>query len=78
VTRRGSGPDAVRVPPDVHEELEAVRLSGLTNMIDRAAVVRFATAMGYEACVRWVGEPRDLYARGVPHGFEVDVGPEGR
>jgi hypothetical protein len=33
---------AVRVPPAVREGLEAVRLSGLTNMLDRPAVARIA------------------------------------
>lgn len=69
MTARQTGGDAVRVPPEVHEGLEAVRLSGLTNMLDRPAVERIANEMGYAACVRWVREHRDLYARGVFHGF---------
>ncbi len=69
--------DAVRVPPDVREGLEAVRLSGLTNMLDRPAVARIAAAMGYEACARWARDHRALYARGVFHGFEADDGREG-
>lgn len=72
MTARQTGGDAVRVPPDVHEGLEAVRLSGLTNMLDRPAVAGIAAAMGYEACARWVREHRDLYARGVFCGFEID------
>ncbi len=65
---------AVRVPPDVREGLEAVRLSGLTNMLDRPAVARIAAAMGYDACARWVLEHRGLYARGVFYGFEAEDG----
>ena len=76
MTRRETGPAAVRVPGDVHAGLEAVRLSGLTNMLDRSAVARIAAAMGYEACARWVRDHRDLYARGVFQGFEVDGGQE--
>ena len=72
MTHRETGPDAMRVPPDVHEGLEAVRLSGLTNMLDRPAVARIADAMGYEACARWVRDYRDLYARGVFRGFAAD------
>jgi Domain of unknown function (DUF5049) len=67
--------DAVRVPVDVREGLETVRLSGLTNMLDRPAVARIAAAMGYEACARWVREHRALYARGVFHGFAIDEDP---
>jgi hypothetical protein len=71
---REAGPAPVRVSPEVHEGLEAVRLSGLTNMLDRPAVARIAASMGYEACARWVRDNRGLYARGVFHGFEVDGG----
>ncbi len=65
---------AVGVPRDVHAWLEAVRLSGLTNMLDRPAVAQIAAAMGYDGCARWVREHRALYARGVFHGFETDGG----
>jgi len=62
----------VSVPSAVRQGLEAVRLSGLTNMLDRTAVARIATAMGYDACARWVEGNRALYARGVFSGFEAD------
>ena len=67
---------AVRVPSAVHEGLEAVRLSGLTNLLDRPAVARIAAALGYEACARWIQEHRDLYARGIFRGFKADNGRE--
>jgi hypothetical protein len=65
---------AVRVPADVLEGLEAVRLSGLTNMLDRPAVARIAGAMGYAACACWVRENRALFARGIFCGFEAEGG----
>lgn len=68
---------AVCVPAEVREGLEAVRLSGLTNMLDRPAVARIAAAMGYDACARWVREYRALYARGVFQGFEAHDSREG-
>jgi hypothetical protein len=68
---------AVRVPPEVGDGLEAVRLSGLTSMLDRPAVARIAAAMGYDACARWVREHRALYARGVFCGFVAEEGWEG-
>jgi hypothetical protein len=74
VTPREPGPDAVRVPPEVLEGLEAVRLSGLTNMLDRPAVARIAAAMGYAACARWIEGNRGLFARGIFRGFEADGG----
>ena len=65
---------AVQVSREVFEGIEAVRRSGLTNMLDRPAVVRLAAEMGYDACARWVRENRALYARGVFHGFAVAEG----
>jgi len=59
------------VPREVFEGIEAVRLSGRTNMLDRPRVADLAEAMGFEASARWVRENRDLYARGVFSGFEV-------
>ena len=76
MTRGDTERAAVRVPPEVHEGLDAVRLSGLTNMLDRPAVARIAAEMGYAAAARWVQENRALYARGVFCGFEVDGGRE--
>ncbi len=75
-----TGPDTgpVRVPPEVLKGLEAVRRSGLTNMLDRPAVATIAAWMGHEATARWVREHRDLYARGVFRGFEAEGGGEAR
>ena len=59
------------VSSEVFEGIEAVRLSGLTNMLDRPRVAEIAEAMGFEASARWVRENRDLYARAIFQGFEV-------
>jgi len=69
--------DRVRVPRDVFEGIEAVRLSGLTNMLDRPAVAEIAEAMGFEESACWVREHRDLYAQAIFQGFEVEGGREG-
>jgi Mg/Co/Ni transporter MgtE len=61
----------VPVSPDVFEGIEAVRQSGITNMLDRERVAELAEAMGFDEAARWVREHRDLYARAVFHGFEV-------
>jgi hypothetical protein len=68
--------DRVRVPREVFEGIEAVRQSGLTNMLDRPAVAEIAEAMGFEESARWVREHRDLYARAIFHDFEVEGGKE--
>lgn len=64
-----SGP--VRLTGEVSDGIEAVRLSGLTNMLDRPRVAEIAEAMGFEASAGWVRANRDLYAQVVFHGFEV-------
>ena len=61
----------VPVSSEVFEGLEAVRLSGLTNMLDRPRVAEIADEMGYAESARWVREHRDLYARGIFQGFVV-------
>lgn len=62
--------DRVRITAKVFEGVEAVRLSGLTNMLDRPVVAEIAEEMGYEESARWVREHRDLYARAIFQGFE--------
>jgi hypothetical protein len=59
------------VSSEVFEGIEAVRLSGLTNMLDRPRVAEIADEMGYAESARWVREHRDLYARGIFQGFVV-------
>ena len=61
----------VPIPREVFDGIEAVRLSGLTNMLDRRVVAEIADGMGYEQAARWVRDHRDLYSRAIFHGFEV-------
>ena len=61
----------VRVSREVFEGIEAVRQSGLTNMLDRPQVAQLAEQMGFEASARWVRANRDLYAQAVFQGFEI-------
>ena len=67
--RMEGGP--VQVPAEVLEGLEMVRLSGLTNMLDRPVVAEIAEQMGYEETAAWVRENRGLYAQDVFRGFEA-------
>ena len=59
----------VRVPADVLEGLEAVRLSGKTNMLDAPRVIELAFEMGHDATALWVYENRRQYAEGIFRGF---------
>ncbi len=65
----------VIVPREVLDGLEAVRRSGLTNMLDRPRVADLAHELGFEAAARWVGGNRALYARGVFEGFQAEEDP---
>lgn len=66
----------VRVPADVLEGLEAVRLSGKTNMLDVPRVVELAYEMHHYATALWVHENRKQYAEGVFRGFEATEGSD--
>lgn len=65
-------PGPVLVPHEVYEGIEAVRLSGLTNMLDRPMVARLAAEMGYPETSRWIQHHRDLYARAIFHGLRAE------
>ena len=66
----------VRVPADVLEGLEAVRLSGKTNMLAVPRVIELAFEMGHYATALWVHENRKQYAEGIFRGFEATEGGE--
>ena len=61
----------VRVPKAVLDGLEAVRQSGLTNMLDRPVVARLASEFGFERAARWVETHRKDYAEAIFRGFEA-------
>jgi len=64
--------DKIQVPKDVLNGLEAVRRSGLTNMLDRPVVARLAVEMGFENAAQWVEEHRKEYAEGIFRGFKAE------
>ena len=66
-----------RIPltQSVWEGLEAVRRSGLTNMLDRPMVAYLAGEFGYQETADWVESHRREYAEGIFRGFYVE--PEG-
>lgn len=72
MTQDTDQPVPFAVPREVLEGLEAVRRSGLTNMLDRPRVAEIAEGMGFEEAARWVRGNRELYARGVFQGFEAE------
>lgn len=47
-------PDGVQVTQEVFNGLEAVRRSGMTNMLDRNTVLMIAREWGFEATADWI------------------------
>lgn len=66
----------IEVPAGVLTGLEAVRLSGKTNMLDAPRVIEIALKMGHEEAAFWVYENRSLYAHGIFHGFAAVASPD--
>jgi len=65
----------VRVSADVLEGLDAVVLSGETDMNDTREVQTLAYFMGYPETAWWVDYFPNLYGAGLVHGFVVDFPP---
>lgn len=68
-------PARIPISALVWQGIDAVRLSGLTNMLDRPVVARLAGDLGYPDSARWIEEHPKEYAEGVFRGFIVD--PQG-
>jgi len=66
----------VSIPAAVFEGLEAVRQSGLSNMLDRPRVIELAEMMGYDETAEWVRDHRSEYARLIFAGVIVEEGGE--
>ena len=62
----------VKVPKAVLDGLEAVRQSGLTNMLDRPVVAELAREFGFEEAARWINAHRREFAEGIFHGFDAE------
>ena len=65
----------ILVPTEVLAGLEAVRLSGKTNMLDAPRVIELAFEMGHAEAAFWVYENRGLYAHGIFQGFAAVDSP---
>jgi hypothetical protein len=63
----------VRVPAAVLEGLDAVLLSGETDMIDKREVQAQAHIMGYPETMHWIGAFPILYHAGLNYGFVAEA-----
>ena len=68
-------PVRIPVPALVWQGIDAVRLSGLTNMLDRSEVVRIARELDFTEAAGWIEAHPKEYAEGVFRGFVVE--PDG-
>lgn len=59
----------MKVPKNVWEGLEAVRVSGKTNMLIVSDVIRCAQMLGYPETAQWIQDHRSEYWEGVFQGF---------
>ncbi len=64
--------DPVIVGADVLEGIDAVRATGLTNMLDQPAVAMLAGACGHLAAGKWISENPAAYAEGIFRGFVAE------
>jgi hypothetical protein len=68
----------VRVSANVLGGLDAVALSGATDMIDTMEVKALAYRMGYPEAASWVEYFPNLYGAGLSQGFVVELPPHSR
>lgn len=61
----------VAVTREVFDGLEAVRRTGLTDMLDQPVVARIARRLGHEAAASWVEDNPNKLGAGMLYGFEV-------
>ena len=62
-------PTPIPVPENVLRGIDAVRKSGLTNMLARPVVIKLARELGFPEAANWIENNRKLYAEGVFKGF---------
>lgn len=56
----------------VLEEINAVRETGDTNMLDTQSVQFVADKMGFFRLVMWIDDNRQDYRKGIIRGFEIN------
>ena len=68
-----AGPMPVMVPGAVYKGIDAVRDSGMFNMLDLPAVAGLARQMGFDEAADWLNDRsnRKAYAEGIFRGFKA-------
>lgn len=63
---------AIKIPTKVFEELERIRQSGETNMLDYNMVMVLANKHEEYETVVWLADNKKVYAEGIFEGFEPE------
>ncbi len=61
----------IPIPENVFLGIDAVRKSGLTNMLHRPMVIKLAGKLGFPEAAAWIEKNPGQYAEGIFKGFEV-------
>jgi len=69
MSERNVKPEPVPIPENVYRVIDAIRRSGVTNMLDRPMVTEIARQMGFQDEAQWIEQHPDIYANGVFLGF---------
>ncbi len=62
----------VIVPAPVAKGLDAIKLRGSCNMMDRATVIIEANELGFYETARWLTENEGVYQNALNHGYVSD------
>jgi hypothetical protein len=69
-----TAPEPVQIPGHVYEVLEAIRRSGVTNMIEGPVVIEIARQLGFPEVAQWIDEKKRTYAECIFRGCRPDQG----
>lgn len=61
----------IEITAKVFDGIEAVRMSGRTNMLDLPEVISIAVAMDFVDAAMWIESNRASYALGIIYGFRI-------
>lgn len=64
-------PQKTKVTQAIYDDLEVIRLSGVSNMFDWDRVTRTASMLSMNNLVAWLLKNKKRYWKGVLHGFVV-------
>lgn len=64
-------PQRTKVTQAIYDDLEVIRVSGVSNMFDWDRVTRTARALSMHNLAAWLRGNKRKYRKGILHGFVV-------